>query len=152
MALNGYVTAEERRSRLILTSRGFFVVIVRQLPKPWPGINAVAAEYAVFRDGVLIAWLYKINKWGVSGYNGGFKTRKEAIEFSLTWRSAGAEAAKAQREYALRGAASPTPPTGTSKEGCQWCCSTGRFSDHACRICGGSGVAKATTSQGEGTS
>lgn len=102
MALNGYITAEERRSRLVMTASGF-VVAVRQVPRPWPGVKTVATEYAIYREGELLAWLTKVgSKWS-NGVLGGFKTRQEAIESALRSSIAPTLAGKAKAEYDARG-------------------------------------------------
>lgn len=81
MALNGYVTADQRRSRLVKTSCGF-VVAYRRGPQ----------DYDIYRDGNVIGRVTKFKHWYADTgkktadrrSNGAFwpkLTRQDAIEW-----------------------------------------------------------------------
>jgi hypothetical protein len=97
MALNGYVTAEERRSRFVQTSIGL-VVAVRQ-PQP-SGVRAPMTSYAIYKDGALLGKVSRgTGGWCVEGIGGNYRTRQAAIERAVTDRT-GLAGPAAQRAIA----------------------------------------------------
>lgn len=99
MALNGYVTAEDRRTRWVETSIGL-VVAVRQ-PQAGREHQATVTSYALYKDGTLLGMVSKAGRsgWCVEGIGGNHKTRQEAIERAVTDRI-GLAAPAAQRAIA----------------------------------------------------